>query len=117
MSSGGKVPDDEMQCDLNYARKLTDKLSLNLGARIARADYHCGLAYTKPLHTQANAIMNPRDDWDYTGIVSLRYAFTPNFSMDAGYVYDVGNNADGYVIDGTRNFKRQVVSMGATVKF
>ncbi len=117
MSSTGKVPDDETQFDLSYVRKLSDQLSLSLGARAARADYHCGLSYSKTKYTPENAITNPRDDWDYTGTAGLRYAFTPNISADLGYMLELGRNADGDVIDGTRNFNRQVASLGVTLKF
>jgi opacity protein-like surface antigen len=117
VSSTGKVPDDETQFDLNYTRKLTDRLQATLGVRVARADYHCGLSYSSTAHTPETAPVNPRDDWDYTGTAGVRYAFTPNFSADLGYMLDLGRNADANTDDGLRNFNRQVVSLGATVRF
>jgi len=117
VSSTGKVPYDSGSCEFNYLHKLTDRFSLNLGARTMRSDYHCGLSYSTGQNTPTTAPTNPRDDWAYIGTVGLRYTITANLIIDLGYSASMGRNADGTVVDGTRNFNDQLVSLGVTLKY
>ena len=102
---------------LNYLRKVTDALSLNVGFRAVRFDYHCALSYSAGLSTPATAPVVGRDDWDYIGSIGAAYAFTPYFGMDLNYSASFGRNADGTVLADTRNFNDQIVSLGATIRF
>lgn len=117
VSSTGKVPYDSSSYELSYLHKLTDQFSLSFGARAMRSDYHCGLSYSAGHSTPTTAPTNPRDDWDYIGTVGLRYAITANLITDLGYSASMGRNADGTVVDGTRNFNDQIVSLGVTLKY
>ena len=117
VSSSGKIPYDGSSFVLNYLRKVTDALSLNVGFRAVRFDYHCALSYSAGLSTPATAPVVGRDDWDYIGSIGAAYAFTPYFGMDLNYSASFGRNADGTVLADTRNFNDQIVSLGATIRF
>ncbi len=107
VSSVGRLPCQDMVFDLNYRRKLTDQLWLDLGGRAFNSDY-----------TSASLASGARSDWMITPAIGLRYAFTTQFSMDLGYSVDLGRNAqDGIVNPETRDFIRHIVSLGAQFKF
>ena len=107
VSSIGKVPYLESSYDLSYHRKLTDKLGLDLGGRILSADY-----------TSGNLSTCHRNDLDYLINAGLGYAFTPHFSVNLGYTLELGRNAvDDLPNEQEREFNRNLISLGAGVKF
>jgi hypothetical protein len=107
VSSIGKVPYLESTYDLSYHRKLTDKLGLDLGGRILSADY-----------TGGNLSNSHRNDLDYLINAGLGYAFTPHFSVNLGYTLELGRNAvDDLPNEQEREFNRNLISLGAGVKF
>ena len=115
VSSIGKSPYFDSAFDLNYKRKLTDQLSMDLGARVVEADYTSGLDTTKPVGTQA---LFKRDDTMTTMSVGLTYTFNAHASVSLAYSLDLGRNAeDGIVNPGTREFNRNVVSAAARFSF
>ena len=111
VSACGYVPYVDTFYDLGYSRKITDQLSLNLGARLGEADYTT--AYTAP---------GKRDDWMVTLSGGLRYTFNAHWSADLSYEYDRGLNgygelAESQVPDNKRQFVRNLVSAGVQWKY
>lgn len=107
VSSLGRIPVLDSVYDLNYRRQLTDRFSLDLGARILNSDY-----------TSAIGPSGVRNDWMYTLTASLHYAIARRLSADLGYSADLGRNAqDGVANPDTRGFLRHIFSAGAQVKF
>jgi len=107
VSSIGRVPYFECCYDLSYRRKLTSKLSLDLGAKLLSCDY-----------TSGNLASCQRDDWQYTFSGGLGYCFNSHVSASLTYARDMGRNAeDGVVNPQTREYDRDLISLGATVKF
>ena len=92
---------------MNYHRKLTDKLGLDLGGRLLTADYNSG-----------NLAACKRNDWQYTVSATLGYAFNAHASLNLAYALDLGRNAqDGIVNPDTRDYDHQLVSLAALFKF
>ena len=96
---------------MTYARKLTDKLSLTLGAKACESDY-----------TAAYISTGKRDDWMVSLSNSLRYTFDEHWSADLSYGYDRGLNDYGQlalsqVPDNKRQFVHNLVSVGVQWKF
>jgi hypothetical protein len=108
VSSTGRIPYFDSLYDLSYRRKMTSKLTVDLGARLATSDY-----------TSANLTPNNlRDDWQYTFTVGAAYSVTPNLVVSGTYGVDLGRNAQDRITNPqTREFTHQVVSLGATFKF
>jgi opacity protein-like surface antigen len=106
-SSISMVPYFDSTYDLSYHRKITQKLGADLGAKLLTADYTTGdLAACR------------RDDWQYTFSAGLGYALSSHASVNLTYALDLGRNDEDNVENpSTRNYERQVVSLGATVKF
>jgi hypothetical protein len=128
VSSTGKVPYFDSTYDLAYSRKVTSDFSFNLGLRALSSDYTSGETTASTSTTKApKLITNARDDWQYTLTAGLRYNFTPNFSADLAYAYDLGRNQQdglGSTAKGTdistgnaRNFDHHLVSLGVLFKF
>ena len=104
----GKVPYFDSYYDLGYNRKLAANLTLDLGARLATADYNSG--DLKP--------SNHRDDWMYTLAGGLGYALNANLSLTGSYSMDLGRNEQDVIANAqTRNFEHYVVSLGAKYNF
>jgi hypothetical protein len=102
----GSVPYFDSSFDLSYTRKFSKKLSLDVGAKWLSADY-----------TSGNLETCRRDDRDYVLSTALHYAFTSKLGADLGYQADLGRNAeDGIANAGTRNFNRQLISLGLQFK-
>jgi opacity protein-like surface antigen len=92
---------------LSYGRKITDRLSLDVGARLLEADYTVG-----------NLGSCLRDDLDYVLSAGLRFAFSAHVAADLGYSANLGRNAqDNIVNPENRDFKSQEITMGVQVKF
>lgn len=111
VSSTGRVPYFDSTYDLSYRRKLTDQLSLDLGGKVLQSDYTSGLnpGTTSP---------NPRNDLEYIVTAGLTYAFNSHISVNLNYELNLGRNAqDGIVNASTREFDRNLVSLGALFKF
>ena len=111
LSSCGNVPYTDTAYELNYSRKLTDKLTANLGVRAGEADY-----------TMAYTTGGLRDDWMVTLSTSLRYAFNAHLMADLCYSFDRGlNGFDDLPVtqqpDSKRQFARHLVSLGLQWKF
>jgi hypothetical protein len=107
VSSLGKIPSYDSSYDLLYRRVLTDKLSMNLGARLLNSDYN-----------SANLPSSLRSDWMDTFVAGLNYDITKNLSVNAGYAVDLGYSTQPDVTNPqTREFKRDVTSVGLRWKF
>lgn len=115
VSSTGRAPYFDSSFDLNYRRKLTSKLTLDLGAKFAESDYTSGLDATRLPRTKAP---NPRDDSQTTFSGGLAYAFNPYASVNIAYAFDAGRNLQkGIANDSTREFEHNLVTVGANFKF
>ena len=107
VSSLGRIPALDSYYDLNYRRKLTDRFSLDLGARLLNSDY-----------TSSSLPSGVRNDWMYTVTASLHGAIAARLSADLGYSADLGRNAqDGIANPDTRGFLRHVISAGLQINF
>jgi hypothetical protein len=120
VSSTGLVPYFDSTFDLSYTRKVTDALSLSLGGRALGANYNPNNVYEQSPTVLGDRVV--RNDWQYTALVGLRYAFNANFSANLAYSYDFGVNEQGGLPGGAagyqpRSFDHQLVSLGATFKF
>jgi len=114
VSSTGKVPYYDSGFILNYTRKLTDQLTLTLGAQAINSDYNSGLTSLE----SKGGVTNHRDDWQYTGSAGLRYAITPHFSVDLAYASNFGRTEEDDIRGSQgRNFTDTVVSLGTLYKF
>lgn len=107
VSSLGRIPALDSYYDLNYRRRLTDRFSVDLGARLVNSDY-----------TSSNLPSGVRNDWMYTLTASLHCAIAARLSADLGYSADLGRSAqDGIANPDTRGFLRHVISAGLQIKF
>lgn len=103
----GVKPYFDSSYGLNYGRKITDRLGLDLGARLAQADYTVG-----------NLTSCARDDLDYVLSADLRCALGANVAADLGYAANLGRNAQEDVANPqNREFNSQEVSLGVQFKF
>ena len=116
VSSTGKVPYFDSTYDLTYKRKLTSQLSLDLGARFLESDYTSGYAFSGPA-TAPTKKTNPRDDTQTTLSIGLTYAFNSHVSVNLAYSSDLGRNVQENIDAQTRDFNRNLVSLGANLKF
>ncbi|MGD0058518.1 MAG: hypothetical protein ABSD58_03780 [Verrucomicrobiia bacterium] len=120
VSSTGLVPYFDSTFDLSYCRKVTDALSLTLGARALDADYNPNNIVKQSPDLLGERLI--RNDWLYTGSLGLQYAFNANFSANLAYSYDLGVDAQSLAGPSSltynpRSFNHQQVSLGGTVKF
>jgi len=111
VSCTGQIPYQDTLYDLGYTRKMTEKLSVSLGARGQELDYTC-----------ANLASGKRDDWMVSLTAGVRYAFTSHLSAELGYSVDWGLNGfddlpPDQLPESKREFVRQIVSIGAQLKF
>ena len=116
VSSTGKVPYFDSTYDLTYKRKLTSQLSLDLGARFLESDYTSGYAFSGPA-TAPTKKTNTRDDTQTTLSIGLTYAFNSHVSVNLAYSSDLGRNVQENIDAQTRDFNRNLVSLGANLKF
>jgi len=92
---------------LSYGRKITDRLRLDLGARLLEANYTIG-----------NLSTCSRDDLDYILSAGLHFALSANCAAAFGYSANLGRNAqDNIVNPQNRDFNSQEVSLGFQFKF
>ena len=107
VSSVGKVPYYESTFDLSYHRKVTEKLGFDLGGRIVSLDYTAG-----------NLATCRRNDYDYLVTTGVGYALNRHVSLNLTYQLELGRNAENNVInEATHEYTRDLVSLGAVVKF
>jgi len=103
----GKVPYFDSSYGLSYGRKITDRLSLDLGTRLLEADY-----------TMGNLSTCRRDDLDYILSAGLHYAFSANIAAELGYLANLGRNAlDNIANPQNRDFNSQEVSLDVQFRF
>jgi hypothetical protein len=116
VSSTGKVPYFDSSWDLSYRRKLTDKLTLDLSGKVLESDYTSGLTATAA--GLAAKTPNQRDDIEYVAGLGLSYAFNSYASVSLAYEANLGRNSqEGIVNEATREFDRNIVSLGLNLKF
>ena len=108
VSSVGRLPYFESIYDLSYHRKLTRQLGLDLGGRIVKLDY-----------TSSNlAKARQRKDYDYSLTLGLTCDVNRHLSLFANNALELGRNgAEGIPNAATREFNRNIVSLGAVLKF
>jgi opacity protein-like surface antigen len=103
----GVKPYFDSSYGLSYGRKITDRFSLDAGARLLDADY-----------TSGNLASCLRNDLDYVLSVGLHYAFGAHVAADLGYSANLGRNAQDHIANPeNRDFDSQEISMGVQFKF
>jgi hypothetical protein len=109
VSSIGKVPYYDSTFDLSYHRRVTSKLGFDLGGKLLSSDY-----------TTGNLPNCQRDDWDYLVTAGIGYAFNSHLSASLCYTLELGRNDYGGVVNpspSTREYQRDMITLGALVKF
>jgi len=107
VSSVGKVPYYDSTFDLSYHRQFTQKLGFDLGGKILSSDY-----------TSANLASCHRNDWDYVVSTGCSYVINPHLTVNLAYTLELGRNAvDDLANEQTREFERNLVTLGARFKF
>jgi len=110
LASTGKLPLFDSSYDLSYRHKFGKSLSLDLGAKLGCLDY-----------TVATGTSSLRNDSMLTGSAGLAYAFSSHLSANLAYSFDLGRNQQDALAAGQtekyREFDRNLISLGATVKF
>ena len=108
VSACGLLPYFDSLYDLSYHRKLTDRLGFDCEGRLMEDNFSVA---NYPVKSQ-------RDDRQYTLSASLNYAFNSHVAATLGYARDWGRNVqDGVANYSTREFDRNVVSLGLQAKF
>jgi opacity protein-like surface antigen len=103
----GVKPYFDSSYGLSYGRKITDRLSLDLGARLLGADYTVG-----------NLASCKRNDLDYILSAGLHFAISANLAADLSYAANLGRNGQGDIANPqNREFNSQDVSLGVQCKF
>jgi opacity protein-like surface antigen len=113
VSATGKVPYFDSLFALTYHWNATKQLGVDLGGRIQEADFTSGNETT-------GSASSRRDDRQYTLSAGVSYAFTPHFSANLSYAYDLGENIlnlPANLEPEYRNFNRNLVSVGLGYKF
>ena len=107
VSQLGKIPYFDSTYKLNYRRRLTDQLALDLGGAVLSSDY-----------TSGNLPASQRDDLEYVASARLSYSFNAHLSVNLSYEFDAGRNGlDGVANPSTRAFDRNLISFGVLAKF
>jgi len=102
VSQLGNIPYFDSTYQLSYRRKLSDPLTLDLMGSILSSDY-----------TSGNLPTSLRDDYGYNLSTSLGYSFK-HITANLTYTFNAGRNAqDGVVAPQTREFNRNLISVGA----
>jgi long-subunit fatty acid transport protein len=89
---------------------VTKQLTLDLIGRVNSYDFTCG-------SDPNNA--NLRNDYLFSVSPALTYSFTPNLSVNAAYVIELGRNFQDNPPGGAeyREFNHNVASLALTYKF
>lgn len=106
VSSTGCAPYFDSTYDGNYKHTFNEHFSLDLGARLLTADYRSGNG------TKAN-----RMDLQYALYETLHYAINPHWSLELAYTAEFGRNDAAIANPQTREYNRNLVSLGAQYKF
>ena len=107
VSQLGKIPYFDSTYKLNYRRRLTDQITLDIGGSVMSSDYRSG-----------NLPACQRDDFEYAASARLGYSFNAHISANLAYEFDAGHNGlDGVENPSTRAFDRNLISLGMLVKF
>ncbi|MCX6894469.1 MAG: hypothetical protein NTZ16_02980 [Verrucomicrobia bacterium] len=106
VSSTGCAPYFDSTYDGSYNHKFDEHLSLDLGARLLTADYRSG--------SSAKA---QRVDLQYAVYEALHYAINPHWSLEFAYTAEFGRNDADIANASTREYNRNLVSLGAQYKF
>jgi len=107
VSQLGNIPYFDSMYELSYRRKLSDRLTLDLGGSVLSSDY-----------TSGNLPSSQRDDYQYTVSAGLGYSFNAHVSAKLTYTFNAGRNAqDGVVAPQTREFDQNVISIAALFTF
>lgn len=107
VSSIGKVPYFDSTYELSYRRRITAQLSADLTGRLLNADYSPG-----------NLPACKRDDWQDTVAIGASYTINTHASVNLAYSLDLGRNTEDRAPHrSSREFERNLVSLGATLKF
>ncbi len=107
LSCLGVKPYWDSAYELTYSRKISNHLSVDLGGRHASYDF-----------TATTLANGRRIDLDFSLTAGLHYAYNANLGVDLGYLAEFGRNGEDNVVNSqTRNFDRQVVSLGVQFRF
>jgi hypothetical protein len=107
LSGSGKVPYDEGTYELAWHGKLVKQLAFDLAGKFSSYDYTVG-----------NLASSKRQDLFYAVTPSLIYAVNSHVSINLSASWELGrNHQDGIANPQSREFDRQVVSLGAQFKF
>ena len=107
VSGSGRVPYSEGTYELAWHSQLARPLGFDLGGKFATYDYNSG-----------NLATSKRHDLLYVVNSGVTYAINAHISISLGGTLEWGRNDQGDVVDaGTREFNRQVVSLGTQWKF
>ena len=107
VSQLGKIPYFDSTYKLNYRRKLTDQLTLDLGGSVLSSDY-----------TSGNLPASQREDLEYVASARVSCSFNAHISVNLSYEFDAGcNGLDGVDNPSTRAFYRNLISIGVLAKF
>ena len=106
VSSTGCAPYFDSTYDGSYNHKFDERLSLDLGARLLTADYRSG-----------NGAKANRVDLQYALYETLHYAINPHWSLELAYTAEFGRNDADIANPQTREYNRNLVSLGAQYKF
>ena len=102
----GVKPYFDSSYGLAYGRKITDRFSLDVGARLLGADYTVG-----------NLGSCLRNDLDYILSAGLHYAFSAHLAADLGYSANLGRNAqDNIVNPENRDFNSREISAARSIQ-
>ncbi|MGD0815351.1 MAG: hypothetical protein ABSA83_17270 [Verrucomicrobiota bacterium] len=103
----GVKPYFDSSYGLSYTRKITERLSLDLGMRLLEADYTVG-----------DLAACARNDLDYILSGGLHFAFSANLAADLGYAANLGRNAEDNIVNPrNRDFDSQEITLDVQFKF
>ena len=108
LAGTGKVPYTDSAYELNYHRKLTDALGLDIGGKMLSWDFD-----------DVRATVCRRCDQQYSATIGFTYTLSSHVTVNASWTLDFGRNAEENpnFDPQTREFDRQLVSIGTQIKF
>jgi len=114
VSSTGLVPYIDTSFTAAYHWTATKQLGFDLGAKYLESNYRLG-------NDTAGSAPSLRDDIEEEASGGVSYSLTKQFILSAAYTYDDGYNGFGGLaatfFPAYRNFKHNVVTLGAQYKF
>ena len=107
LAGTGKMPYTDAAYELNYHRKLTDACGLDIGGKMLSWDFD-----------DVRATVCHRCDQQYSATVGFTYTLSSHVTVNASWTLDFGRNAEDNLANAqTREFDRQLVSIGTQIKF